>query len=387
MMTDKPKNDPVEGQDNHKRSDCDRKYQLIAENTADYVSIMDFHGIYTYISPSHRKLGYREEDLLGKCGLDLIPQEDKVKLTPLFARYAGMKIQQLLGLKKEMHSLPISFRFPDIKGKLHYMEATASFISSPDGKRIKILLVSRDVTERVLMEEQLKESEERYRALIELGTEAGEAIVMIQDIDGREGIQTFVNDRWTIITGYARKELIGSSLFDLISDSDRQASIERHRQRIAGKTLPGMFEINIIRKDGMEITIEFTGAFTTYQGKRANVLYLRDISAHKQYEQRLRQSEEHFSSLFNEVPIAIWDLDYSQVKKYIDKLREEGVTDFRRYFDNNPDGFACLKLEAGGILISNQHLALWKGLMNKCRGYFRQSASGCRSLYEKKIIS
>jgi PAS domain S-box-containing protein len=340
------KKQSVKRANSHAQSDSDRKYQLIAENTADYISIMDFQGIYEYVSPSHRKLGYREEDLLGKCGFDMIPQEDKVKLTPLIAKYAGMKIQQALKLKKEMHSRPISFRFPDSKGKFHYMEATASFINSPDTKGINILMVSRDVTERILMEEQLKESEERYRALIELGTEAGEAIVMIQDIDGREGIQTFVNDHWAIITGYPKKELTGSNFFELISDSDRQPSIERHRQRMSGKTLSGMFEMNILRKDGTEIPVEFTGAFTTYQGQRANVLYLRDISAHKQYEQKLRQSEEHFSSLYNEVPIAIWDLDYSQTKKYIDELRGKGISDFRRYFDDNPDEILhCLKLE------------------------------------------
>jgi PAS domain S-box-containing protein len=352
------------GKDNraHKQSESERKYRLIAENAADYVATMDFHGIYTYLSPSHKKLGYHEEDLLGKCGFDFIHPEDNIKLFPLFARYTGMKIQQLMGLKKDIYSQALSFRFPDTEGKWHHMEATASLIDSPAGKELNVLLVSRDVTERHLMEDQLKESEERYRALIELGTEAGEAIIMLQDINGEEGIQTFVNDHWTVITGYAREDLLGVSFFSLVSNNDRPASIERHRQRILGKALPGMFEMNIVRKDGTEIPVEFTGASTTYQGKRANELYLRDISTRKRHEQKLRQTEEHFSSLYDEVPIAIWDLDYSETRKYIDRLREKGITDFRRYFDDNPDEILhCLMLEGGrNPYINKAAVTLWE---------------------------
>ncbi len=52
------------------------------------------------------------------------------------------------------------------------------------------------MTEQKKVAERLEESENRYRTLIELGAEAGEAIVMVQDIDGKEGIQTFVSDQW-----------------------------------------------------------------------------------------------------------------------------------------------------------------------------------------------
>jgi PAS domain S-box-containing protein len=203
----------------------------------------------------------------------------------------------------------------------------------------------RDITERRHMEEHIKESEERYRALIELGSEAGEAIVMLQDIDGKEGIQTFVSDQWAKITGYTKDELLGSCFFDLLKKEDRQASMERHRQKLLGKSVPGMFEMDIIRKDGEDIPTELTGAFTTYRGKRANVMYIRDISARKKDEQRIRQSEEHYSSLFEEVPIAIWEHDYSNAKKYIDNLRNTGISDFRKYFNDNPDEVRhCMEL-------------------------------------------
>jgi PAS domain S-box-containing protein len=212
----------------------------------------------------------------------------------------------------------------------------ASPLTDNTGNLTGIIEQFRDITERRHMEEHIKESEERYRALIELGSEAGEAIVMLQDIDDNEGIQTFVNDQWSKITGYSRDELLGVCFFDLLQEKYRQPSRERHRQKLQGISVSGIFEMVINRKDGQEVPIELTGAFTTYQGQRANVMYIRDISARKKDELRIRQSEEHYSSLFEEVPVAIWEHDYSDAKKYVDTLRDSGVTDFRKYFDENP---------------------------------------------------
>ena len=67
------------------------------------------------------------------------------------------------------------------------------------------------------MQTQLLESEERYKALINLGTEVGEAVVMLQDEDGIEALQTFVSDEWPRITGYDKDELLHMSFFDLVA--------------------------------------------------------------------------------------------------------------------------------------------------------------------------
>jgi PAS domain-containing protein len=72
---------------------------------------------------------------------------------------------------------------------------------------------NRDVTEKKKMYQQLQESEDMYRTLIELGDRVGEAVVMLQDKYGRDGIQTFVSDEWCRITGYRRDELSRMSFF------------------------------------------------------------------------------------------------------------------------------------------------------------------------------
>ena len=61
-----------------------------------------------------------------------------------------------------------------------------------------------------------------------------------------------------------------------------------------GESIPGLFEVTIIRKDGSEVPVELTSAWSTYQGKPVNVAYIRDITEHKQAEKmrKLYETEQ-----------------------------------------------------------------------------------------------
>ena len=168
----------------------------------------------------------------------------------------------------------------------------------PDGELVGVIETFRDISLRKKMQAELLESEERYGALINLGTEVGEAVVMLQDMDGKEAVQTFVSDEWPRITGYTRDELLGMSFFELVKPAECQDSMKRHRLKISGVALPGLFELTIVRKDGTEMPVELTSAFTNYQGQRANVAYIRDITQRRQAEQALRDSEKLYRTLF-----------------------------------------------------------------------------------------
>jgi len=136
-------------------------------------------------------------------------------------------------------------------------------------------------------EQAVRESEERYRALVNLGAEVGEAVIMLQDTEQGEGIQTFVNKEGPRITGYSEEELLGMSFFDLIHPKDRAAFMDMNRRKMQGEVMPNLFEMSIIRKDGTEVPIEITSAYTTYKGERADVCYIRDITERKKMGEKL----------------------------------------------------------------------------------------------------
>jgi len=157
--------------------------------------------------------------------------------------------------------------------------------------------------------QSVEESEALYRALINLGTEVGEGIIMSQDVNGKEGIITFASEQCSRISGYKLDELLGKSTFDLISPPYRKESLSRHRTKMSGQALPGLYELDIVRKDGTHIPVEITSAISNYHGEPANVIYLRDITKKKQLEQQIRDERDKARKYLDVANVIIIGLD------------------------------------------------------------------------------
>jgi PAS domain S-box-containing protein len=336
---------PANERGNH-RAELPGAKEIPKPSQIDYLQLLnhDIHGVriinknYTvsFFNETFADMsGVKVDSSLGKKCYELFPSP--------FCHTPDCRVARIIGGEKFIHAEVERIK---TSGQIIPCIVKACPLHDDKNKLIGVIETFTDISEKRQLEGMARESEERYRALIELSSEAGEAIVMLQDIDGLEGVQTYANDQWIKMTGYTREELIGTSFFDLVSNGHRQDSIKRHRQKLAGISVPGLYEISIVRKDGTEMPGELTGSSTMYMGKLANVIYIRDISQRKHDEEQIReaqakicQSEERYRSLFEDVPVAIWELDYSDVKKYIDHLRTKGINDFESYFNDNPDDF------------------------------------------------
>ncbi len=146
----------------------------------------------------------------------------------------------------------------------------------------------------------LKSPEDSYHALIQMGKDMGEAVVMLRDINGKEGVHIYASDTWLEITGYTKAELLDKSFFDLLSPKDRKASLARHRQKMSGKAVPGHFNLAIIHKDGKEVLIELSSAVNNYENIPTNILYIRDITKQKNLENELKDYQKHLERLVEE---------------------------------------------------------------------------------------
>ncbi|MBI4827000.1 MAG: PAS domain S-box protein [Nitrospirae bacterium] len=71
--------------------------------------------------------------------------------------------------------------------------------------------------------------------------------------------------------------------------------------------------------------------------QRTNEQLLSEISERLQLQRKLQESERRYRRFFEDSPTSLWEIDFSGIKTYIEKLKEAGVTDFRNYFYNRPD--------------------------------------------------
>jgi PAS domain S-box-containing protein len=301
------------------------EFEQLAESSNDAIRIINKDFTIRYINRAFAEMtGINQNDVIGKKCWEVFPS--------VLCHTPECRASRVLGSEKRIE---VEIERQKHDGTVIPCVVTTFPLKNNAGDINGIIEQFRDITVIRHKDKEIKESEDRYRALIELGTEAGEAIVMLQDIEGKEGIQTFVSDQWPYITGYTREELLGHSFFDMLMGKDRQASIKRHRVKMSGEACPGLFEMTIIRKNRTEIPIEITGAYTTYLGKPANVLYIRDITKRKQLEKEITDDKEKYESLFEHTPIGTVESNASQLKKYFDDLRKQVVSDFEKYFNTD----------------------------------------------------
>jgi diguanylate cyclase (GGDEF)-like protein/PAS domain S-box-containing protein len=144
--------------------ESENKYRLLADNVNDIIFVFDMNLNYTYISPSIKTIrGYEPEEILEKASFDSL-------LTPSSRDLAVRTLSEVMELEKSEHrdinmsrTLQLELRRKD--GTIVWTEVKLSFIRDENQQPIGILGVSRDITERKRVEEELKQSEGRYREL------------------------------------------------------------------------------------------------------------------------------------------------------------------------------------------------------------------------------
>lgn len=182
---------------------------------------------------------------------------------------------------------PFNFYYRIVRGdgEERVIHSTGSIENDERGKPLRMFGTAQDVTERRSIEQELRQSEERYRDLVENAHD----IIYSQDLEGN---YTSMNEAGQLITGYTREEALKLNFAQTVAPEDLPQAREMLAKKLAGEQVTA-YETEIIAKDGRRIAIEANTKLVMHDGVPVGIQGIaRDITERKRMERALRDSEE-----------------------------------------------------------------------------------------------
>ncbi|HXQ33731.1 MAG TPA: PAS domain-containing protein, partial [Anaerolineales bacterium] len=139
----------------------------------------------------------------------------------------------------------------------------------------------------------------------------------------------YVNERGGDLLGRKPVELIGKNLWQEYPEAEGTS-----------------FANAYLRALKTQVSIQFEDYYEPwgrwfenriYPSKDGLSVFFRDITERKKTKETLRESEERYRTIYETSGVSIWEEDFFEVKSFLDELKSQGVTDFRRYFEEHPE--------------------------------------------------
>lgn len=254
--------------------ESEENYRQLADSILDVFFEMDKDLRYTYWNKASEELtGISAKDAIGKSLYEIFPD---VKGTKVERKY-----QEVLRTQK-----PLTFVNEYKLGDQKYFFEISAY---PSKRGLSVFV--KDITERKKAEEDLKESEERFRDLVE---KADIAIT----IDDREGNFKYFNKKFAELFGYSERAMRKKSIQTLVHPDDVRWVMAFRKAHFHGGNIPSRYEFKGVRKDGSTIYLEADVVeLKDEESTIATRSYIRDITERKMAEKELLESEEKFRSL------------------------------------------------------------------------------------------
>lgn len=261
------------------------KYELMAENITELLLILDPKGYITYASPSFKTtLGYDPDELLGKYSFDYLPLNNVKFLSEEFGKIVKEKADD--------------FKIINIMnrdGKYVPIEVTGVPVLEKSGEVKNIVMVGRDIQERKIIEKALKESEERYRLLVDSSPDA----ILVHD----NGEIVYTNKSGATLIGIDKPSTIfGNSIYSYIDPKDHPIIINRLKQYYCGEAeMLDPVEVKVIKCNGESVNIEITSRVVIYEGRTCVQSIARNITDRKKNEEKIKflAYHDHLTKLPN----------------------------------------------------------------------------------------
>ncbi len=251
----------------------ERQYRLLAENSTDIIARTTVEGQLLYISPACKALlGYEPADMIGRTYKEFAHEGDTTA--------DGSEVR--IGIAHTNDTYTYVHRIRHRDGHYLWFETITRPVRDPKTHAmIELQIASRDITKRRMVEDALRDSETRYRQLIE---EASDAIFTA----GINGRFTYVNPAVENIVGYTSQELIGK-LFTMVLDNYWSRLLQRfYYKQITQKIPETILSFPIRTRTGDQRWVEQTVKLIIQNGEVTQLSgVVRDVTSRHEAEQNL----------------------------------------------------------------------------------------------------
>lgn len=272
----------------HALERSEEHFRSLVEGAADVIAVVSLDGVVQYVSPSITPVsGWRQEEVVGARMFDFVHPDDRPLLTEKFR-------QGIAGTKEHTSS---EYRARAKDGTWRVIQSTGRMM--PD--RSAYVIHSRDITERKLAEQAVRESEERFRTLAEF-TPA--AMMIVQD-----SRTLYANSASEMMLEYTRDELMSMSFLEVVHPDFRERVRGYVLARQRGEAAPPQYEAKIITRSGKERWVSSSAAVIEHESRPAVLGIAFDITDRKLAEDALRESEERFRQFAENIEDVVWIAD------------------------------------------------------------------------------
>ncbi|HEY1304262.1 MAG TPA: PAS domain S-box protein [Vicinamibacterales bacterium] len=265
--------------DQRQRRTMELRWRSIIESAVDGIVVIDSQGHIEAFNPAAERLfGYAEHEVVGRNVSMLMPPPYRDHHDRYLDRYIQEGEARIIGIGRDVQGM----RQDGTVFPLHLSVGEMSI----DGQR-KFTGILHDLSARVQLEEQLRSSEARWRAVID---SAVDGIIVI---DGRGRIEAF-NPAAERLFGYAEREAVGQNVSILMPvpyRDEHDGYLERYLREGQARIIGAGREVRGRRRDGSTFPLHLSVGEMSVVGQRKFTGILHDLSARVRMEEQLREQE------------------------------------------------------------------------------------------------
>jgi PAS domain S-box-containing protein len=258
--------------------ESEEKYRSILYNIEDGYFEVDLKGNFTFFNDALcRLIGYSPTAMTGMNNREYMDEKNAKKVFQTFNRV----------YETGKPTRGFDWEITKVDGSKSQVDASVSLINDAEGNPVGFRGIARDVTKNKQSQRALRESEAKYRQLV------NHAPAGIYEVDFIEGKFISVNDVICEFTGYTRQELLSLSALDILTEDSQKKFLERLDKIFKGRKIPSSVEFKIRAKTGREFWALINSSIIyAADGKpKGATAVVHDITEQKQAEEEKKNLE------------------------------------------------------------------------------------------------